>query len=154
MNKEHPLYPQLEQLAWQRSKPFCYTCYRIAPSGCCLQCGSDDLMRLVEGAGCEYGLEWVIESIVGENLTPVDVEKAFEESITGCYPETVQVGWIEVDTISTIRELDPISWNLAKSEWANSEEQDGQLVTFDNGTTYYWTHDVESFVADFNGAVP
>jgi hypothetical protein len=31
MNQEHPLYPRLEALAWQKSKPFCYGCYVSAP---------------------------------------------------------------------------------------------------------------------------
>ena len=146
MNQEHPLYPRLEALAWQKSKPFCYLCYGAAPTGRCVRCGSDDLMRLVDGVGCEYGIEWVIEHLVEANLTPVDIDKAFEDSMVDCYPETVKIGWIEVDTIWAIQQLDSISWDVAKLEWAANEEQDDRLVTFDNGTTYYWMDDVESFL--------
>ena len=54
MNSE--IKEQLEKLAYERSKPFCYSCYAEAPTGCCESCGSDDLMRLVPEFGCEYGL--------------------------------------------------------------------------------------------------
>jgi len=54
MNNE--IFEQLKELAFKRSIPFCYSCYIEAPTGCCKVCGSDDLMRLVPGVGCEYGL--------------------------------------------------------------------------------------------------
>jgi hypothetical protein len=137
---------RLEALAWKRSIPFCYGCYHSAPSGRCESCMSDDLMRLVQGVGCEYGIEWVVEHLVKENVTPVDLEEAFADSVSGCYPETVTIGWIECDTVTAIKELDPVSWDLAKSEWADSEEKDGQLATFDNGCTYFWVSDIETFL--------
>lgn len=105
-------------------------------------------MRLVEGVGCEYGIEWVVEHLVRENVEAVDTEEAFENSISQCYPETVKIGWIETDTVSAIKNLDPVSWDLAKSEWIDSEDQDDQVVSFDNGSTYYWVHDIESYLDD------
>ena len=57
MNSE--IKEQLEKLAYKRSKPFCHSCYAEAPTGCCADCGSDDLMRLVPEFGCEYGIDWV-----------------------------------------------------------------------------------------------
>lgn len=144
MNTE--IKTRLEQLAWKRSIPFCYGCYVKAPTGTCALCHSDDLMRLVEGVGCEYGIEWVVEHLVKDNITPMDQEAAFEDSMSGCYPETTTIGWIETDTLSAIKELDPISWNLARSEWIDLEEQDDQLATYDNGTTYYWASDIEAFL--------
>jgi hypothetical protein len=100
-------------------------------------------MRLLPGEGCEYGTEWVIESILAGELTPVDTDEAFEESVSQCYPETTQVGWMTLDTVQILKEMDPISWDCAKSEWESFEEQEGNLVTVDNGATYYWLHDVE-----------
>lgn len=55
---------KLEQVAFERTKPFCYGCYRQAPTGVCLSCGSDDLMRELPGVGVEYGLNWVIVHIL------------------------------------------------------------------------------------------
>ena len=105
-------------------------------------------MRELAGEGVEYGVSWVIESLVCENLTPINAEEEFEESIRQCYPETVTVGWLTLDTVTTIRDSDPVSWRCACSEWLDSEEQDGQLITFDNGSTYYRTSDVEQYLDD------
>ena len=54
MNTE--IQKQLTELALKQSKPFCYSCYKEAPSDRCNTCGSDDLMRLMPEVGCEYGL--------------------------------------------------------------------------------------------------
>lgn len=144
MNKE--IQTRLEELALKKTIAFCYLCYVEAPTGRCPMCGSDDLMRYLAGQGCEYGVEWVIECLIKDNLTPVNIEEVFEESVRECYPETTQVGWLTLDTIDTVKETDPISWDIAKSEWLASEEEDGQLVSFDGGTTYYWMNDVEDYL--------
>jgi len=139
---------QLESFAFKRSKSFCYSCYKEAPSGRCFFCGSDDLMRLVPGVGCEWGVDWVITHIVESELKSVNTEEAFEESVRSCYPEEVQVGWMKLDTVSVMIEMDPVSWNIARSEWESQEEEEGNLISFDNGSTYYQRDDVESLVAD------
>lgn len=137
---------KLEQLAFDRTTPFCYGCYIKAPKGVCTQCHSDDLMRHLEGVGVEWGTDWVIKHILSEELTSVDTDEAFEESIRGCYPEETVVGWLKVDTAFAIKELDPISWRIAKSEWEDQEVEDGGLITIDNGSTYYWLSDVETLI--------
>lgn len=137
---------KLEQLAFNRTTPFCYGCYVKAPTGVCPECHSDDLMRHLEGVGVEYGTNWVIEHILEEELTAVDTEEAFEDSIRGCYSEESQVGWIKVDTVSAIKELDPTSWALAQSEWESEEADEGNFISFDNGSTYYWAHDLENLL--------
>lgn len=76
----------------------------------------------------------------------MDVDEVFEESIRGCYPETTQVGWMELDTVQIMKELDPISWNVAQSDWISSEESEGQITTFDNGSTYYATREVQAYL--------
>ena len=79
---------KLHQLALKRSMPFCYSCYKVAPSGCCKTCGSDDLMRLVDGVGCEYGTDWIINHILENELEAIDLEESFEQMIRECYPES------------------------------------------------------------------
>jgi hypothetical protein len=54
MNTE--IQTKLDQLALKRSVAFCYQCYRQAPTGRCVTCGSDDLMREMAGVGCEWVL--------------------------------------------------------------------------------------------------
>ena len=139
---------KLEQLALDRTTPFCYGCYVKAPKGVCPHCHSDDLMRHLEGVGVEWGTDWVIKHIILEELTAADTEEAFEDSVRSSYMEETQVGWLKVDTVSAIKELDPISWRIAKSEWEDQEVEDGGLFTFDNGSTYYWLSDIESLIKE------
>ena len=135
---------KLEQLAYERTNPFCYGCYIKAPTGRCPKCHSDDLMRELQGVGVEYGVDWVIKHILETELTPVNTEAAFEESVRQCYPETVQVGWITLDSVDAMKSHDPISWKIARDEWETNEEECGTIISFDNGSTYYWISDLES----------
>lgn len=140
------LQKRLEAIAWKKSKPFCYGCYKEAPAGRCRSCGSDDLARLLDSVGVEWGIDWVLKHLVEVNIEAADTDAAFEESVSQCFPEEVKIGWITYDTVSAIKELDPVSWRLAKSEWIDQEVDEENLVTFDNGTTYFWKHDLEQYV--------
>lgn len=144
MNTE--IHEQLKQLALKRSIPFCYGCYQEAPSGCCKICGSDDLMRLIHGNGVEYGTDWIIKSILETELTIVNVVDAFEDSVRECYPEEITVGWMKLDAVSVMKEMDPISWNCAQSEWESQEAEEGNIISFDGGSTYYWPSELENLV--------
>lgn len=143
---DQEIYNKLEQLAYERTTPFCYSCYEEAPSGTCAKCHSDDLMRLLPGVGCEWGIKWVIEEILREELEAVDLEEAFEQSVRECYPEEAKVGWLTLDTVSVLKEMDPVSWRCALSDWESQEADEGQIITPDNGQTYYWLHDVEGLL--------
>lgn len=92
MNAEE-IQNKLNDLAFERTTPFCYSCYQDCPDGQCETCGSDDLMRHLEGVGVEYGTDWVIKSILEEELTSIDTEEVFEDMIRSCYPEETAVGW-------------------------------------------------------------
>ncbi len=63
-----------------------------------------------------------------------------------CYPETTQVAWASFDTISILKEMDPIAWELARSEWTSTEEADGHLISFDKGSTYFQTNEIENYL--------
>ena len=147
MNTE--IKKQLEQIALNKSKPFCYSCYEVAPLGRCDCCGSDDLMRLIPDFGCEYGTDWIIKHILETELESADVEEAFEQSIRNCYPESTKVAWCEFDTVMLLKEQDPISWGCALSEYESNEEFEGNIISF-NGSVYYWLHDIESFIKENN----
>lgn len=141
MNNE--IFEQLKELAFKRSIPFCYSCYKEAPTGCCKVCGSDDLMRLVVGIGCEYGTDWIIKHILETELEQIDLEEAFEQLIRDCYPETTKVAWCEFDTVTILKEQDPTAWRCALSEYESSEESEGNILSFDNGLTYFRVTDIE-----------
>lgn len=135
---------KIEQLAYKRTTPFCYGCYIKAPKGVCPQCHSDDLMRTMDGVGCDWNIDFAVEYILQEELTPVDTETTFEDLIRSCYPEETTVGWMKFDTCDLMKSQDPIAWRIARDEYIDSLVEDEQIVSFDNGANYYWVHDLES----------
>ena len=137
---------RLQNIALKKTEPFCSSCYEKAPSGCCERCHSDDLMKSLEGVGVGWGCDWVIEHLIETNLTRAETRAAFEESVAECYPDPVKIGWISYDVPAAIRALDPVSWDLSHSEWIDQEVEDGILVTFDGGASYYWRGAVEDFI--------
>jgi hypothetical protein len=110
-----------------------------------LPCGTDDLGRKSAGE-VDWHCNSIIEGLLRDNLTPVNVEEAFEQLMVDCYPETTKIGWLEYDTVTAIKELDPVSWRCALSDWESNEESEGQIFSLDGGCTYYWTHDIESYL--------
>ena len=143
---ESEIYKQLEALAYKRTNPFCYGCYIETPTGCCHNCGSDDLMRLMPGVGCEYGVDWVIQEILRQELEPVDLEEAFEQSVRECYPEETQVGWMTFDTVTLMKENDPVGWRCALSDYESQEESEGNILSFGGGSNYYFKQDLENLI--------
>lgn len=139
------LFQRLTELAFQVSRPFCYACYEDALSGRCLTCGSDDLMRHLPGVGVEYGTEWIVRDMLTE-LDPENLEERFEDSMRACSPEETRIGWLTVDTVTAIKEMDPVSWGIAKNEWIDCEENDELPVSFDGGETYFDPCEVERFI--------
>lgn len=63
-----------------------------------------------------------------------------------CYPETTQVGFLSLDTVSVMKDQDPIAFNIAEGEYIDSLLQDEQVITFDNGANYYWVNDIEAYI--------
>ena len=143
MSKRETIYNQLTALAFQVSKPFCYLCYREVKTSHCPKCGTDEFMRLLDSVGCEYGTEWVIEEILRQHLEPVNQEETFESMIEDCYPTDTKVAWVELDTIDILKTMCPCDWDMAKDEYIYNLEQDEEVISFNNGSTYFWTHDIE-----------
>lgn len=147
MNLEE-LNNNLVKIAFNKTIPFCYNCYIEAPTGRCKECYSDDLMRLLPGYGCEYGTCWVIEALIKENLQPLDTEEVFTEMLESCYPETTKVGFLDLNTVSVMKDQDPIAFNIAEGEYIDSLLQDEQIVTFDDGGNYYWLSDLVKYIEE------
>lgn len=146
MNTE--LQKRLEQLAFEKSQLFCYNDYIECPTGRCPKCGSDDLMRMVPGVGCEYGTDWVIKHLLEEELAPADLEESFEQSIRECYPEETKVGWMTFDTVSLMKDQDPVGWRCALVDYESQEESEGTIISFDGGSTHYFTQDIEDLLEE------
>lgn len=136
-------YKALEAIAYNKSKPFCYTCYREVKGQHCQSCGSDDNMRLLEGVGVEYGIEWVIDHLISENCEPVDSDFA-EDSLREVYGETVKLGWLDVDPLDAIKTLDPISYRIAIDEYLDSFREDGEIIEVAGED--YWKDEILNFI--------
>lgn len=136
---------RLDKLAFKKSFPFCYGCYRRAPTGRCEICHSDDLMRETSN-GVEYGTGHVIEEILGAELAVVNLEEEFEESVRQCYPETTKVAWMEFDTATLAKEMDPVAWRCALVDYESQEESEGNIISFDGGSQYYRCQDIEDLL--------
>jgi hypothetical protein len=138
---------RFQNLAYRKSTPFCLGCYVDAPSGICPTCHSDDLGRKSAGEGdVDWHCDFIIEELLRDNLTPVNIEESFAQTVADSYPETTKIGWLEYDTVTALRELDPVSWRCAQSEWESFEESEGTIISFDGGSSYYWTHEVEAYL--------
>lgn len=132
----------LEALALNRTNPFCPSCERVVDGDRCPVCFSDDLMRFMPGVGVEWGLDWAISEIIVSELTPVDLDSEFEESIRESYPETTSVGFMTFDTVDVMKSMDPIAWSLARDEYVDQLSQDEEIMSFDHGATYYRMSDI------------
>ena len=132
---------KLIEIAFERTIPFCYGCYIDCPEGRCKKCGTDDLMRHLPGVGVEYGTDWVIESIVNEEIEAIDTEEIFEQMIDEHYGDEVTIGFIKTSPSIAIKTLDPIAWDIAKSEHIDFLIEDEQIVEI--GGNYYWITDLE-----------
>ena len=138
---------RLQKLAYKKTNPFCYQCYKSAPTGRCETCGSDDLMRELSGNGVEYGTDWVIKDILAAELTPVDLEEALAESIREIYGKTTKVGWMELDTVDILKEY-KTDWRCALADEESRLIDDDLIYSPDNGSNYYWVHDIEKLLSD------
>ncbi len=142
MNTE--ILKKLEAIAEDRTIPFCMSCYVKALKGKCPSCHSDDLARWMDGVGLDWSLDFAIKYILQEELTPIYLDQVYEDSLRSCYPETIEVGWMSLDTIEVMKSQDPISFRIARDEYFDELESDGEILSFDNGSSYYWKHDLEA----------
>jgi hypothetical protein len=98
--------------------------------------------------GVEYGTDWLLREFLRANIDTASTLETFEQSVADYHPESVKIGWIEYDTLSALKGLDPVSWDIAHSESIDGEVSDGNLITFDNGSTYYSLHGIEDLIAE------
>ncbi len=138
------LKDKLTALAFDVTDNFCYGCYKVVEADHCLDCGSDDFMRHLDGVGVEYGTDWVIEHLIKEHCSPVDAEEQFEELLSETC-ETVKIGSLEYDPGYVLRNIDPVAFRCGVSDMLADDEQfievDGQ---------YYQVCDVENMIEELS----
>ena len=137
---------RLHNLAIKKSNPFCYTCYKRVSGSHCSSCGSDDLMRELVGVGVEYGTDWIISILVDQNLTEIDQDKLIQDTLHESYGDEVKIGPCTFDPVDVIKTMDPTFYRIALSDYLSSLEGDDEIISFDGGSTYYWSRDLESFL--------
>jgi hypothetical protein len=129
----------LLERAQEISRPFCYSDYITVQANkdgqfFCPKCGSDDLMREVEGVGVEWGYDWVIEHLVKEEGEAVDISELYRDLLDEVYP-AVKFGELEYSPSTVLESVDPMAFRMGCNEYADSEVQDGRLIEL-NGEYY------------------
>jgi len=122
----------LKQRAHDESRPFCYSDYitvKVDDQGnaFCPKCGSDDLMRELDGVGCEYGYEWIMEHIVETEGEQVDVEELYRDLLDECYPE-IKFGELSYSPAMVLEAVDPTAFRIGAGEYADGMIEDGLLI--------------------------
>lgn len=130
---------KLREQAHEMSRPFCYMDYITVPldeddNAVCPKCGTDDLMRELEGVGVEYGYDWIMEHIVKEEGTAIDGDEMYDDLLDECY-EPFKLGDLEYSPSQVLRDVDPTAYRIGKQDYLDSLVEDGQLVCLDG--TYY-----------------
>jgi hypothetical protein len=140
------LRKRLNRLALEKSNAFCYGCYKRVKSPECPSCGSDDLMREMEGVGVEFGTEWIISHLVDQNVSELNAEEAFDELLKDSYGEETKVGPCTFDTVDLIKTMDPTFYRVSLSDYLSSLESDEDIVSFDGGESFFLVKDIEHYL--------
>jgi hypothetical protein len=129
----------LKERAYEVSHPFCYGDYiRVEANEngeyFCPKCGSDDLMREVEGIGVEWGTDWIVDHLVAAEGEVVDISESYRDLLDEIY-EPVKFGDLEYSPSTVLEAVDSVAFNIGCNEYADSEIQDGRLIEL-NGSYY------------------
>ncbi len=122
----------LLERAEEVSRPFCYSDYMTVKANddgeyFCPKCGSDDLMREVEGVGVEWGINWVIEHLVREEGESVDIDELYRDLLDETY-EPVRLAGTEYSPSVVLEAVDVTAFQIGCSEYADSEVEEGRLI--------------------------
>ncbi|MDE0091969.1 MAG: hypothetical protein OXN83_01630 [Oligoflexia bacterium] len=147
MSKKEMIQNQLTKLAFQISQPFCYPCYTEVKGSYCHKFKTDDLMRMTK-SGLDWGIDWVIEELLNKHLEPFHQTESFEQMIEDCYPTETKVGWLTLSTLQILKTMDDVSWEMAKDDYIYSLAEDEEIMSFDNGKTYFATSDIEQLIEE------
>lgn len=129
----------LREKAHDASRPFCYSDYMTVEENedgefRCPKCGSDDLMREIEGVGVEWGYDWVIDHLVVTEGEQVDIEELYRELLDEIY-EPIKFGELEYCPSQVLEAVDPTAFRMGCNDNADSLMEDDQIVYL-NGNYY------------------
>lgn len=130
---------QLTERAYDESHAFCYSDYRRVEANedgeyRCPKCGSDDLMRELEGVGVEWGTDWIIEHLVREEGEEVDIAELYRDLLDEIY-DPIKFGELEYSPSMVLESDDRVAFEMGCDEYADSELDYGRLIEL-NGSYY------------------
>jgi hypothetical protein len=130
---------QLTERAYEESHPFCYSDYLRVEANedgdyRCPKCGSDDLMRELEGVGVEWGTDWIVEHLVEEEGEEVDTAEFYRDLLDEIY-EAIKFGELEYSPSMVLETVDRVAFEMGCDEYADSEVEEGRLIEL-NGRYY------------------
>lgn len=130
---------QLTERAYDESHAFGYSDYRRVEANedgeyRCPKCGSDDLMRELEGVGVEWGTDWIIEHLVREEGEEVDIAELYRDLLDEIY-DPIKFGELEYSPSMVLESVDRVAFEMGCDEYADSELDDGRLIEL-NGSYY------------------
>ena len=130
---------QLTERAYDESHAFCYSDYRRVEANedgeyRCPKCGSDDLMRELEGVGVEWGTDWIVEHLVREEGEEVDIAELYRDLLDEIY-DPIKFGELEYSPSMVLESVDRVAFEMGCDEYADSELDDGRLIEL-NGSYY------------------
>jgi len=130
---------QLRGMAYEESHAFCYSDYRRVEANengeyRCAKCGSDDLMRELEGVGIEWGTDWIVEHLVREEGEEVDIAEFYRDLLDEIY-DPIKFGELEYSPSMVLESVDRVAFEMGCDEYADSELDDGRLIEL-NGSYY------------------
>ena len=53
---------------------------------------------------------------------------------------------MKLDTVTVLKNSDPICWDMAKQEYIDSLIEDDQIYLSPEGNHYYWISDIEKYL--------
>lgn len=129
----------LKDRAYNISRPFCYSDYMTVEADeegnyRCPKCGSDDLMREVEGVGVEWGTDWIMDHIVETEGETVDIEELYRDLLDEVY-EPIKFGELEYNPATVLESVDQTAFRVGCNDYADGLIEDGQLIYL-NGNYY------------------
>ncbi len=145
MTELQTVHARLEDAAYKITNNFCYSCYHVVTADHCPDCLSDDFMRHLDGVGCEYGTEWIIDHLIKTHCQPVDGAEMFEEMLDECCEE-VKVGNCTFSPSQVLKECDPTAFRIGISENLDSLAEDSRLYEHDG--EYYHMADIEDMLEE------
>jgi ribosomal protein S27AE len=147
MAQKEEIKERLEAYAYQISRPVCSSCgdtvIKHKELGLrCSKCHSDDLMRLWDGVGQDWGIDWIVKDVIEDNFDKIDIEESLLDSLN---EETVTIGVCSWGKGDILKEMDPVAFDCAVSD-ESSHYYDDEDSFYEFKESFYSVYEIEDFL--------